>query len=65
VEGGPARLVARRDFYVLFRTDGPPLLSEDGVEFEDRPPGSFRLGLRAGRGEPTSIVAHVSLEPAR
>jgi len=64
VEGGPARLVAQRDFYVLFRADGPPLLSEDGVEFEDRPPNAFRLGLRARRDEPTTIEAYVSIRPA-
>jgi len=64
VEGGPARLVAQRDFYVLFRADGPPLLSEDGVEFEDRPRNSFRLGLRARRDEPTTLEAYVSIRPA-
>jgi hypothetical protein len=48
-------IVVTQPFYVLFRADGPPLLSEDGVEFEERPENSFRFGFRLKGQEPTVV----------
>lgn len=55
LETGDLRLVARRDFWVLFRADGPPLLSDDGVEFEKRPRNAFSLGLRVEKDRPARV----------
>ena len=55
LDTGPLKLVAKRDFYVLFREDGPPLLSEDGVEFEERVNNTFRFGLRVVKDEPATV----------
>ena len=63
VEGGDFTLVAKRDFYVLFRTDGPPLLSEDGVEFEDQPRGTFMIGLRVLKDQPATVQLRVGVRP--
>lgn len=48
-------IVVTRDFYVLFRADGPPLLSEDGIEFEEKHENSFRFGFRMKGQEPTVV----------
>lgn len=57
------KLVAKRDFYVLFLTDGPPRLSEDGINFETHDQNSFQLGLRLRRGQPADIQMHVAVHP--
>jgi hypothetical protein len=48
-------LTATRNFYVLFRSDGPPLLSEDGSDFSSRDKNAFRLGLRVQKGRPAAL----------
>lgn len=63
LDPGPLKLVAKRDFYVLFRADGPPLLSEDGQEFEQRPQNTFRFGLRVVKHEPTKVELYLGIRP--
>jgi hypothetical protein len=63
LDTGSWKLVAKRDFYVLFLTDAPPRLSEDGVDFEKRDQGSFLLGLRVRRGKPADIQIRVAVHP--
>jgi hypothetical protein len=63
LDPGPLKLVAKRDFYVLFRNDGPPLLSEDGQQFEDRPQNTFRFGLRVVKNEPTKVELYLGIRP--
>ncbi len=58
-------VVAKRDFYVLFRGDGPPLLSADGVEFEERPKNYFRFGFRLKGKEPTTIDLGLGVRPEK
>jgi hypothetical protein len=60
---GPLKLVAKRDFYVLFRDDGPPLLSEDGQQFEERRQNTFRFGLRVVKHEPTKVELYLGIRP--
>ena len=56
-------LVAKRDFYLLFQENGPPLLSLDGIEFEERPKNYFRLGFKMQKAEPTTIDLALGLRP--
>ena len=56
-------IVAKRDFYLLFREGGPPLLSLDGVEFEDRPRNYFRFGFKMYKNEPTVIDFALGVRP--
>jgi hypothetical protein len=63
LDPGPLKLVAKRDFYVLFRDDGPPLLSEDGKEFEERVQNTFRFGLRVIKNEPPQVELYLGLRP--
>lgn len=63
LDTAPWKLVAKRDFYVLFLTDAPPRLSEDGVDFETHDRGSFQLGLRVRRGKPADIQIHLAVRP--
>lgn len=67
LETGDLRLVAKRDFWVLFRADGAPLLSDDGVEFEKRPRNAFSLGLRVEKDQPARVDVRLRVrgdEPA-
>jgi hypothetical protein len=63
LDRGPSKLVAKRDFYVLFRDDGPPLLSEDGQQFEQHPQNTFRFGLRVVKHEPTQVELYLGIRP--
>lgn len=63
LDPGPLKLVAKRDFYVLFRDDGPPLLSEDGQQFEERAKNTFRFGLRVVKDEPTKVELYLGIRP--
>ncbi|HVZ31486.1 MAG TPA: hypothetical protein VG963_03625 [Polyangiaceae bacterium] len=63
LDPGPLKLVAKRDFYVLFRDDGPPLLSEDGQQFEVRPQNTFRFGLRVVKHEPAQVELYLGIRP--
>jgi hypothetical protein len=49
------KLTVSRDFFLLLRADGPPLLSEDGVEFEEQPQNSFMLGFDVKQGAPAAL----------
>jgi hypothetical protein len=55
LEGSGLMLVAKRDFFVLVRQDGPPLLSLDGIDFEQRHQNSFFLGFDVEKGRPTEL----------
>lgn len=49
------KLRVKSAFFLLLRADGPPLLSEDGVEFEEQPKNSFMLGFDVQRGQPAAL----------
>jgi hypothetical protein len=63
LDPGPLKLVAKRDFYVLFREDGAPLLSEDGQQFEERAQNTFRFGLRVVKHEPAKVELYLGIRP--
>lgn len=56
-------LVAKRTFYLLLRSDGPPLLSADGVDFEQRRKNSFFVGFDVRKGRATRLRLGVGLWP--
>jgi hypothetical protein len=56
-------LLVRREFFLLLRPDGPPLLSEDGLEFEERPKNSFMLGFDVRDGKPTTLHLGLAVRP--
>ena len=49
------KLRVKTAFFLLLRADGPPLLSEDGVEFEEQPKNSFMLGFEVQRDKPPAL----------
>jgi hypothetical protein len=53
------RVKAKRDFWVLLRPKGPPLISEDGKNFDQKVQNSFLFGLRVTKGEPPSLLGKV------
>lgn len=57
----PLNLVVKRDFYLLFRKSGAPLLSEDGVDFQSRAKNGFMFGFQLKKGEPTKVVSKISV----
>ena len=57
----PLTIMAKRDFYLLFRTNRPPLLSEDGVDFKTRAQNSFMFGFRLHEGEDAQVVTKISV----
>lgn len=46
---------ARETFFMLLREEGPPAFSEDGVDFDASPRGSFGLGVDAQAGQPAKV----------
>jgi hypothetical protein len=52
-------LVAKKDFYVLVRPKGAPLVSEDGKDFSTKTQNSFQVGLSLKKGESPSIQAKI------
>jgi hypothetical protein len=52
---------ALEPFYVLLRPEGPPLLSSDGVDFDQRAQNSFNFGFGAERDRPTKLRIALSL----
>jgi hypothetical protein len=55
---------ALQPFFVLLRPEGPPLLSTDGVDFEQRSQNSFNFGFNAQKDQSTSIRLALRLRPA-
>ena len=55
---------ALEPFYVLLRPEGPPLLSTDGVDFEQRMHNSFNFGFNAQKDQSTSIRLALRLRAA-
>lgn len=49
------KLRVKSAFFLLLRADGPPLLSEDGIEFEEQPKNSFMLGFDIRQGQPAAL----------
>lgn len=49
------KLRVKSAFFLLLRADGPPLLSEDGIEFEEQPKNSFMLGFAVERDKPAAL----------
>lgn len=64
---GDLELMAKRDFYLLLRADGGPLLSEDGVDFEagDGPKNYFFFGFAVQRDAATSVKVAIGVRPER
>lgn len=62
---GPWTLEATETFYVLLREEGPPVISQDGVDFERRErQGSFSVGFDARAGEPAKLRVVLQLGAA-
>ncbi|HEU4577160.1 MAG TPA: hypothetical protein VFS67_02825 [Polyangiaceae bacterium] len=55
---------ALQPFYVLLRPEGPPLLSTDGVDFEQHTQNSFNFGFNAQKGQPVRIRLALRLRAA-
>jgi hypothetical protein len=55
---------ALQPFYVLLRSEGPPLLSTDGVDFEQRAQNSFNFGFSAEKDQPVRIRLALRLRAA-
>lgn len=52
---GPWTLEAKQTFYVLLREDGPPVISEDGLDFDSKPRNSFSVGFGAMKGKRATV----------
>lgn len=59
----PLTITAKRDFYLLIRANGPPLLSEDGVDFKKRVQNAFMFGFSLKKDRPTEVQAKILLRP--
>jgi hypothetical protein len=46
---------ARETFYVLLREEGAPIVSVDGVDFEQRVQNSFGIGFDAQKGQAAKL----------
>ena len=56
------KLHVKSDFFLLLRADGPPLLSEDGVEFEEEAPNTFLVDFDAPKADqPAKMKLRLSL----
>jgi len=56
-------LIAKRDFALLLRADGGPLLSADGSDFAPSAKNYFMLGFKVTRDEPTSLRVVLGVRP--
>lgn len=52
---GTWSLEAAQTFYVLLREEGPPVISEDGVDFDSKTKNSFSVGFAAKQSEPAKV----------
>lgn len=56
------KLRVKSDFFLLLRADGPPLLSEDGVEFEEEPINTFTVEFDTPKADqPAKMKLRLSL----
>lgn len=55
----PILLIAKQDFYVLLRPEGPPLFSENGKDFTTKARNSFQFGFSAERGKRPKVTAKI------
>ena len=56
------KLHVKSDFFLLLRADGPPLLSEDGVDFEEKAPNTFMVDFDAPKADqPAKMKLRLSL----
>jgi hypothetical protein len=49
-------LVAKRRFFLLLLPDGPPKISQDGVDFEAQPKNSFKFGFAVTRSKAELVL---------
>ena len=65
LEVQPWTLVAKRDFYLLLRADGMPLLSRDGVDFEAprKNKNSFLFGFALEGQRPAELRIGLGIWP--
>ena len=52
---GTWKAEALETFYVLLREEGPPIVSLDGIDFEQRAHNSFSVGFDAKKDQPTKL----------
>ena len=52
---GTWSLEATQTFYVLLREEGPPVISEDGIDFDSKTRNSFAVGFGAQQREPAKV----------
>jgi hypothetical protein len=52
---GPWNLEALETFYILLREDQPPVISEDGVDFDTKAQNAFSFGFVAKKGQPPKV----------
>ncbi len=59
LEVPPLKFVAKKDFWILIRPDGPPLASLDGKDFTTQAQNSFMFGIAATKDEAPSVRAKI------
>lgn len=52
---GTWSLEATQAFYVLLREEGPPVISEDGIDFDTKTRNSFAVGFGAKKSGPAKV----------
>lgn len=55
----PLVIRAKRDFWILFRANGAPLVSLDGKDFTTKSMNSFMFGFRVVKDEPPSVQGKI------
>lgn len=55
----PLTVRAKRDFWILIRAKGAPLVSLDGRDFRTKAQNSFAFGIRVVKDEPPSIQGKI------
>ena len=57
-------LVVKRDFYLLIDPDGPPRVSEDGIDFESKAKNYFLFGFKVPKSGDAKMVLRLGVRPA-
>jgi len=65
VQASELVLVVERDFYLLLDGDGPPRLSEDGVDFESKAKNYFLFGFNVPKEGEAGMVLQIGIRPER
>lgn len=65
---GTWTMEAKQAFFVLLREDGPPIISDDGVDFDHKVNNSFGVGFEMREGQPAKLRIALKMygsEPTR